>query len=135
MERPAGVTAIAGLFFLVSAYLAVLAAILLVSPGAVRLSLAAPWLHGLELAGPYMFLLVAAVGALVGLGLLRLNNYARRAAILIAVLGIVMLVDKVSSDALSLSPQFFLSGLMVAARAMIVWYLCQGPTAEKFRAP
>ena len=134
MSRPVGVTAIAVVFFLVSGYLAILAAIRLVSPGAVRLSLAAPWLHGLELAGPYMFLFAAAVGAAIGLGLLRLNNYARRAAILIAVLGIVMLMGKVSADSLSLSPQFFLSGAMVAARAMIVWYLGQGATAEKFRA-
>ena len=134
MSRPVGVTVIAVVFFLVSGYLAILAAIRLVSPGSVSLSLAAPWLHGLELAGPYMFLFAAAVGAAIGLGLLRLNNSARRAAILIAVLGIVMLIGKVSADSLSLSPQFFLSGGMVGARAMIVWYLCQHATAEKFLA-
>lgn len=132
LRRPAGVTVIAGLFLLVSAYLVILGVIRLVSPGAVSLSLAAPWLGGLALAGPYMFLVAAAAGALVGCGLLRLNNYARWAAVLMAIGGILMLVDQASEAALSFSPRFFWVGAMVMARAMVVWYLWQGPTAEKF---
>ncbi len=61
------------------------------------MALGAPLLGGLELAGPYMFLLVALAGGLVGLGLLRLNNWARRAAILAALAGVVTLVPDVSS--------------------------------------
>ena len=132
MQRPAGVTAIAVVFFLASAYLGVLGLIRLVSPDMVSLSLGAPLLHGLELAGPYMFLLTATVAALVGFGLLRLNNFARRAAVLIGLAGMVMLIPKVGADATEFSPKFFLVGVMIAVRMMIVWYLWQSWTAEKF---
>ncbi len=77
------------LFLGASAYLAILAVVWWVNPDALPLSLGAPLLHGLELAGPYMFLIAAAVGAIVGFGLFRLNNLARRAAILIAMAGMV----------------------------------------------
>ena len=63
MQRPAGVTAVSVLFFLAAGYLFLLAGIMLVRAGAVSMILGAPLLHGLELAGPYMFLLAAAGGA------------------------------------------------------------------------
>ena len=106
---------------------------MLLSPGTVSMSLGAPLLHGLQLAGPYMFLLVAAVGILVAYGLLSLNNLARRAAIMIGFAGIVMLIPKLSADAADISPQFFLAGSMLVIRMMIVWYLWQGWTAERFQ--
>jgi hypothetical protein len=132
MERPLGVTAIAVLFLLVSAYLSVVAFAKLVSPESVSLAMGAPLLHGLEIAGPFMFLLAAAVGGVVGFGLFRLNNLARRATGMIALAGIVMLIPKVSADAADFSPRFFIAGLMIAIRVMIVWYLWQSWTAEKF---
>jgi hypothetical protein len=132
MERPAGVTAIAVLYLLASAYLGVVALAKLVSPESVSLAMGAPLLHGLEIDGPYMFLLAAAVGCVVACGLFRLNNLARRAAGMIALAGIVMLIPKVSADAADFSPRFFIAGLMVAIRVMIVWYLWQSWTAEKF---
>ena len=132
MQRPAGVTAIAVVFFLASAYLGVLGLIRLVSPDMVSLSLGAPLLHGLELAGPYMFLLTATAAAVVGFGLLRLNNFARRAAVLAGFAGMVMLIPKVGADAADFSPKFFLVGAAIAVRMMIVWYLWQSWTAEKF---
>jgi len=131
--RPAGVTAIAILHFLVAAYLAVLGFIRLASPGSVSLSLGAPLLHGLEVSGPYMFLLTAGVAAIVGFGLLRLKNLARRAAIVIGMAGVVMLVPKVSADAADLSLRLLLAGFAVMIRVVIVWYLWQSWTAEKFR--
>jgi hypothetical protein len=133
MERPAGVTVIAGGFLLVSVYLGIVGLTKLVSPDAFSLSLGAPILHGLEIAGPYMFLLGAAVAAVVAFGLLRFNNFARRAAILIALAGVVMLVPKVSADATDLSPRFFIAGSMIVIRVMIVWYLWQSWTTEKFQ--
>src|SRR5713226_8020206 len=133
MQRPIGVTAIAILFSLISAYLGLLGLIMLLAPDAVSMSLGAPLLHGLQLAGPYMFLLAAALGAIVAFGLFRLNNLARRAAIVIALAGMVMVLPKVSADAADLSPRFFLAGSMVAIRMMIVWYLWQTWIAEKFR--
>jgi xanthosine utilization system XapX-like protein len=80
-----------------------------------------------------MFLLAAGAGLIVGFGLLRLKNLARRAAIVIALAGMVMLIPKVSAAATDLSQQFFLVGSMIVVRMMIVWYLWQGWTAEKFR--
>jgi hypothetical protein len=132
MQRPIGVTAIAILFSLISAYLGALGVIMLLVPGAVSMSLGAPLLHGLQLAGPYMFLLAAAVAAIVAFGLFRLNNLARRAAIMICFAGMVMLLPKVSADAADFGPRFFLAGSMVVIRMMIVWYLWQYWTAEKF---
>ena len=132
MQRPIGVTAIAVVFFLASAYLASLAILRLVSETSVSLSLGAPLLHGLELAGPYMFLLTAAAAALIGFGLLRLNNIARRAGVLVGLAGMVMLIPKVGADAADFSPKFFLVGAAIAIRMMMVWYLWQSWTAEKF---
>jgi len=131
--RPAGVTAIAILLFAVSAYLAALGFVRLVSPESVSLSLGAPLLHGLEISGPFMFLLSAGVAAIVGFGLLRLKNLARRAAIVIGMAGVVMLIPNLSADAAELSPRLLLAGLAVMIRVVIVWYLWQAWTAEKFR--
>ena len=132
MQRPVGVTAIAIVFALASAYLATLGFIMLLAPGAVSMSLGAPLLHGLQLAGPYMFLLTAAVIAVVAFGLFRLNNLARRAAIMICLAGMIMLLPKVSADAADFGPRFFTAGAMVVARMIIIWYLWQVWTAEKF---
>ena len=57
-----GVRAIAALFALCGIYLAILAAFMLARPGTISMSAGAPLLFGLELAGPYMFLLMAAGG-------------------------------------------------------------------------
>ena len=103
MQRPAGITAIAILCFLNALYLAGLGTIMLFAPGTVSMALGAPLLLGLELAGPYMFLLIAAIAALIGFGLLRLNNFARRAAALVSVVGVVALVPTVSASVVTLS--------------------------------
>lgn len=132
MERPIGVTAIVIAFAAAAAYLATVGAIMLLSPGTVRMSLGAPLLHGLELAGPYMFLLTATLFAVVAVGLFRLKNLARRAAIAICFAGMIMLIPKVSEDAATFGPRFFTAGAMVVVRMMIVWYLWQYWTAEKF---
>jgi hypothetical protein len=80
-----------------------------------------------------MFLLTATIAGLVGFGLFRLNNLARRAAVLIALAGMVMLIPKVGADAAEFSPKFFLVGVAIAIRVIIVWYLWQSWTAERFR--
>jgi multidrug transporter EmrE-like cation transporter len=129
---PTGVTAIAMLFFLAAAYLSLLGVIMLVFPGVVSMALGAPLLGGLELAGPYMFLLMAGVGALIGWGLLRLNNWARRAAIVVALVGIVMLVPAVSAAAVDFRASLLWGGLGIVVRVMIVWYLYQEPIKRAF---
>ena len=131
--RPIGVTAIAMLFFLSATYIAALGGIMLLAPGTVPMMLGAPLLFGLELAGPYMFLLLAAAGALIGWGLFRLSNLARRAAAIVAVLGVVMLVPSVSANVITLQWKgLFFGGLGVIVRVMIAWYLWQRPVVEAF---
>jgi hypothetical protein len=127
MQRPAGVTAIAILFLLTATYLCGVGAIMLVSPGTLSMRIGAPLLHGLELAGPYMFLLVGAIAALIGRGLLRLNNWARRAALVAALLGVAMLVPSVSAAAADFGWSLAPSGLGIMVRAAIAWYLVQLP--------
>ena len=130
--RPAGVTAIAVAFLLSAAYLSVLGFARLIAPEKIRLSLAAPLLHGLEISGPYMLLLVAAILGLVGYGLLRLKNLARRAAIVVVIAGVVLLIPKLSADAAELSLQLLTAGFAVMVRVAIAWYLWQSSTAEQF---
>ena len=136
VERPSGITAIAVLFFAVSAYLLVLGGAMLVAPGSVGMRLGAPLLGGLELAGPYMFLLAGSVVALLGVGLLRLNNWARRAAAIVAIAGVVMLVPSVSAAVVTFhGSALFWGGLGVMLRVAIAWYLYQQPTVEAFERP
>jgi hypothetical protein len=129
---PTGVTAIAILFFVAAAYLGLLAVLTLASPGTLSMALAAPLLNGLELAGPYMFLLIGGVGTLIGWGLLRLNKWARRAALVVALIGVVMLIPAVSAAAIDLGTSLIWGGLGIIVRVIIVWYLYQAPVAEAF---
>jgi hypothetical protein len=117
---------------LASAYLVILGLIKLINPETIPLSLGAPLLHGLQVYGPYMFLLSGGLGLAVAYGLFRLKNAARRAAIVICVVGVVLLFPKVSADTADFSPDFFIAGSMIVIRIMIAWYLWQGWTAEKF---
>jgi multidrug transporter EmrE-like cation transporter len=129
---PTGVVAIAIVFFFAAVYLGLVGAVMLVSPGTASMALGAPLLGGLELAGPYMFLLAAGVLGLVGWGLLRLNNWARWAAIAIGFVGVVMLVPAVSAAAVDLRLSLVWGGLGIMVRVMIVWYLFQEPIKEAF---
>lgn len=133
MKRPTGVTACAILFFLASGYLLVPAIAILVHPGVFSLAVGDPLLEGLEIAGPYMFLIAAAFGSLVGWGLLRLNNWSRRAAALVAVIGIVALLPEVSGDVMKFpSGNLLWSGLGIASRMLVVWYLYQPAVRDAF---
>jgi hypothetical protein len=97
----------------------------------------APLLFGLELAGPYMFLLVAVIGAGIAWGLVELNNIVRHAAILIAIAGIVMLVPSVSAATVMVQPRALaFGGLGIILRVMVAWYLSRGEVADAFhRSP
>jgi hypothetical protein len=129
---PSGITVIAIVFFVAAAYLGLIGVLMLAAPGKVSMALGAPLLGGLELAGPYMFLLAAMVAGLIGWGLLRLNNWARRAALAAGFVGAVMLVPGVSAAAVDFRPSLFWQGLGVVIRVAIVWYLFQEPVKEAF---
>lgn len=132
-ERPTGVTWIGAVFFLGTAYLGATGIVMIVRPGLVPLTVGSSFLGGLELAGPYMFLVFSLVCGLIGWGLFRLNRWARRAAIAAAFVGIVLLVPGVSSSVISFRASALLWGALgVIVRVMILWYLFQEPVAEQF---
>ena len=121
------------IFFIAAGYLILLGVLILALPGTVSMTMGSPILNGLELAGPYMFLLIGAAGAAIGFGLLRLNNWARWAAILTSLVGMVMLIPSVSAAAVDFRPALFWNGLGVIVRMVVVWYLYQSPVAETFQ--
>ena len=132
---PNGVRTIAALFALCGIYLAILGTLMLASPGTVPMSAGAPLLFGLELAGPYMFLLMALAGGAVAFGLLKRNNITRHVALLIAIAGIVMLVPPVSAATVTANVRMLASaGLGIIVRVIVAWYLARAEVVEKFHA-
>jgi hypothetical protein len=130
---PNGVRAIAALFALCGIYLAIAGGLMLIRPGVISMSAGAPLLFGLELSGPYMFLLMAVVGAGVAWGLMELNNIVRHAALLIAIAGVVMLVPPVSAATVMVQPKALaFGGLGIIVRVMVAWYLSRGEVADAF---
>jgi hypothetical protein len=125
MQRPAGVTAIAVFFFLAALYLWTIAAVKLLASNAISLMSGAQLMFGLELAGPYMALLIGCGWALVGWGLFRMHNWARWAAMLVMTIGIAWLVPRISMA--ELAGPILWYGLQIALRAAAAWYLAQAP--------
>jgi hypothetical protein len=131
---PSGLRAVAALFALCGMYLGIAGLLMLLRPGLLGMSAGAPLLFGLELAGPYMFLLMAAVGGGIAWGLIKRNNLVRHAAILIAIAGVVMLVPPVSAAAMMVQAKALaFGGLGIIVRVMVAWYLSQGHIADEFR--
>jgi hypothetical protein len=126
MHHPKGVIVIAALFAIAAIYLCAIATVLLISPGAISLMAARHLLYGLELAGPYMMLIGAAVYAVVAWGMFRMHNWARWIAMLIMVISIMPLVPKISMTELGVPVLWY--GLQIALRVAIGWYLAQAPS-------
>ena len=123
----------AAAFLLAAAYLLAVGLTMLARPGLVSMAAGAELLGGLELAGPYMFLLIGALGGVIALGLWRLHGWARWLAILAAMIGVAMLLPSVSSAVLDFRIAKLASGgLGVIVRTLIVWYLLQQPAREAF---
>lgn len=132
-ERPAGVTAVAATFLLAAAYLLAVGLTMLARPGLVSMAAGAGLLGGLELAGPYMFLLIAALGGIIAFGLWQLQRWARWLAVLAAMIGVAMQLPSVSGAILDFRiTKLASSGLGVIVRTLIVWYLLQEPAREAF---
>jgi len=83
-------------------------------------------MHGLELAGPLMMLLVGAGYALVGWGLFRLHNWARVIVIVLMILRVAALVPRISMAQLGVPILWY--GLQIALSAAAGWYLAQAPS-------
>jgi hypothetical protein len=125
MQRPAGVTVISVLFLLAAIYLCTIGMVKLLAPEAISLMSGAPLMYGLELAGPYMAMLVGTGYALVGWGLFRVHNWARWAAMLVMVVAVAALVPKISKAELGVPVLWY--GLQIALHAAVAWYLAQAP--------
>jgi hypothetical protein len=135
VERPAGVSAVAAAFSLAAVYLLAVGLTMLASPGLVSMAAGAELLGGLELAGPYMFLLIGTLSAGIALGLWRLHGWARWLAILAAMIGVVVLLPGVSSAMLDFRiGKLAWEGLGTIVRVMIAWYLFQERVREAFTA-
>lgn len=124
-NRPVPVTLISIYFLFSAIYLWILAAVLILAPGKISLTLGSRLMHGLELAGPYMMLLVGSGYALVGWGLFRLHNWARWLAMLGMVLAVGSLAPVISAAPLNL--RFYVSGFEIALCAAAGFYLAQAP--------
>jgi multidrug transporter EmrE-like cation transporter len=82
-----------------------------------------------------MFLLMAGVGAVIALGLWRLHRWARRLAILVAMIGVALLLPSVSSAVLDFRlGKLAWGGLGTIVRVVIVWYLYQVPVRDAFES-
>ena len=134
-DRPAGVSVVAIAFLAAATYLLAVALSMLAWPGSISMASGAELLGGLELAGPYMFLLMAGVGAVIALGLWRLHRWAGRLAILVAMSGVVLLLPSVSSAVLDFRlGKLAWEGLGTIVRVVIVWYLYQAPVRDAFES-
>lgn len=130
--RPSGVTAVASLFAIVG-ITAFLFAILLalqtipLSYGSLLLP------NGLEQSGPAGFLIYGAITGLIALGLWKRHSFARRLAVLLAIIGIVLVVPAISAAVVDVR-LFAMAreGLQIMVRVAIVYYLSQEPVKEWF---
>jgi hypothetical protein len=127
MERPASVTVIAALFFLVAGYLITAGVAEFVSPGSLSMVRGTGITYGRELSGPQTALSVGAGWALVGWGIYRLQNWARWCAIVLMVLGVAGSVPAVSAAARDINWRFFIYGAQILVRIVITWFLAASP--------
>jgi len=127
MERPASVTVIAALFFLVAGYLVAIGVAEFVAPGMLAMAMGTGVTYGRELTGPQTALSVGAGWALVGWGLYRLRNWARWCAMLLMVIGVAGSVPAVSAASRDLGWRFFFYGVQIMVRVVIAWYLAASP--------
>jgi hypothetical protein len=127
MERPASVTVISVLFFLVAGYLIAIGMIEFVSPGTISLARTAGVTYGRELDGPQTAISVGAGWALIGWGLYRLRNWARWCALALMVIGVAGSVPAVSAAARDITWRFFFYGFQIMVRIVIAWLLAASP--------
>jgi len=126
MKRPKGVTVMAILFAVAGLYLWTTAVVKLLAPEAISLMSGSSLMYGLEVAGPYMALLIGSVYAIVGWGLFRLQNWSRWMAMLIFAFSLVPLIASISQAELGVP--IFWYGSQIALRAAAAWYLAQAPS-------
>jgi hypothetical protein len=127
MERPASITVIAALLFLVAGYLVVIGIAEFFDPGVLSMTRGVGLTYGRELNGPQTALSVGLGWALVAWGLYQLRNWARWCAMLLMVIGVAGSVPAVSAAVRDLTWQFFFYGAQIMVRVVIAWYLAASP--------
>jgi hypothetical protein len=134
-DRPAGVSAIVALYVLVALTSLVFATLIVMDR--VALSAGAFLLGGgLEQLGPIAFVLYALILLVLALALWNRWLWARRAAILVAVIGIAMAVPAISSAVMdSRLLAIAREGAQIIVRVMVVFYLSQEPVKDWFAVP
>lgn len=135
MERPSGVSAIAGAFFTVAGYLIVAGVIETIAPGTITPEMKAPFMYGRELAGPQSAILVGAGWGLVGWGLWQVRNWARWCAVVLMVLGIAAAIPAVSAASVDPGWRLLWYGGQMMAKVAATWYLLFAPDAREFNDP
>jgi hypothetical protein len=134
-DRPAGVTAIIALCVVVA--ITSFAVAVLIVTGRTSLSAGAFLLGGgLEQLGPIAFVLYAVLLLVLAFALSNRWRWARRASILVAVVGVVMAVPAISSAVMD-SRLFAVAreGAQIIVRVMVVFYLSQEPVKDWFAQP
>ncbi len=127
MARPASVTVIAVLFFVVAGCLIAVGIADLVSPGALSLTRAVGLTYGRELTTPQTAISTGAGWALVAWGLLELRRWARWCALVLMVIGVAGSVPAVSAAARDITWRFFYVGAQIMVRIVVAWYLAASP--------
>lgn len=142
-HRPEAVTAIAWLFGLSGVYLGAVGFIMLIAPlfskeklfsVETTVRLGRPWLLGMELAGPYAFLISGWFLLFIALELRDLRNWARIAATFVCAWGVFLLIPVVSIAATHFRWSLLWSGLGIIVRVVVVWYLWQEEVREGFES-
>ena len=131
-DRPAGVTAIVALCVVVASTSLALAILLIF--GRTSLSAGAFLLGGgVEQLGPIAFVLYALLLLMLAYALWRRWRWARRATILVAVIGVAAAAPAISSAVMD---SRFLAiareGAQIMVRVMVVFYLSQEPVKDWF---
>jgi hypothetical protein len=135
--RPPGVTGVAVLF--AAAAFASFAFAALTALGRDPLSAGAFLVGGgMELAGPLVYVIFAALCAIASIGLSKMARWSRWLAIAIAAWGMWQGVMPISSAVIDFRLGALVrEGVAFIVRGVIVWYLLQGETRDAFstRAP
>ena len=130
-STPRGVIAVAVVFFALAGYLVVTAA--LIALGIVAFTAGAWLLGGLETMGPLIHIIAAIIAAIIGWGLLRLKNWARHLATIVAGVVFVLSIPIISGAvAYSQIPAIAREGLKVIVCVVLFRYLNTGQTATAF---
>ncbi len=146
MNKPAGVIVIAVLYFLGAAILLLAGIGFIVGGGAIATMMSqqgqaggsglATLMGALGAGVGIFFLILGAVDALVGVGLLKLKSWARMVAIVFAAIGACFQVFGLLGSLAHFNIGSFVFTLIIlGVQALIIWYLLKPEVKAAFQAP